>query len=487
MEQIIDETKANSLLLNAIMENCEEIITIKDLNYRYISCNDAFLEHFNLKSREEAIGKSIFEFLPKENASCIKENIEKSIRTKKPSRYKMHIIKDNINTIVQQTSSPVLDNGKIKYILTISRDITNDELIREELISKNNLLNSLLEYTPVMIYMKNKKKEYILGSKYAKDFAFKGYDRHVDCPRLDMENCANLTDEEDGKVIENKELILKEKCVLDFEKNPHWYNLVKAPVLKENGEVDGIITITRNIDRQKELENQKDIFVATLVHDLKNPLLAQISCLDLFKKGRFGALNEIQNEMLENTLESANYMKEMLFTMINTYKYESGNITLSKVETDIEALIKTCVKEASSMACERDIKLTIENNLKDNNIYMDSKQIRRVISNLLNNGINYAHEHTEFKIVLKENGENIEVALTNKGPLIDEKTKEHLFEKYITGANRYQKIGFGLGMYLSKKIIQAHDGDIWYKGENDSSTFTFSLPRKDLVKAKVKW
>ena len=487
MEQIIDETKANSLLLNAIMENCEEIITIKDLNYRYISCNDAFLEHFNLESREEVIGKSIFEFLPKEYASCIKENIEKSIRTKKPSRYKMRIIKDNLNKIVQQTSSPVLDNGKIKYILTISRDITNDELIREELISKNNLLNSLLEYTPVMIYMKNKKKEYILGSKYAKDFAFKGYDRHVDCPRLDMENCANLTDEEDRKVIENKELILKEKCVLDFEKNPHWYNLVKAPVLKENGEVDGIITITRNIDRQKELENQKDIFVATLVHDLKNPLLAQISCLDLFKKGRFGSLNEIQNEMLENTLESANYMKEMLFTMINTYKYESGNITLSKVETDIEALIKTCVKEASSMACERDIKLTIENNLKDNNIYMDSKQIRRVISNLLNNGINYAHEHTEFKIVLKENGENIEVAMTNKGPLIDEKTKEHLFEKYITGANRYQKIGFGLGMYLSKKIIQAHDGDIWYKGENDSSTFTFSLPRKDLVKAKVKW
>ena len=79
--------KADSILLNGLMDYCEEIITIKDLNYKYLTCNNAFLKHFNLTSQAQVIGKTVFEMLQADNADCIKKNIDKAIKSKKPQSY----------------------------------------------------------------------------------------------------------------------------------------------------------------------------------------------------------------------------------------------------------------------------------------------------------------------------------------------------------------------------------------------------------------
>ena len=78
--------------------------------------------------------------------------------------------------------------------------------------------------------------------------------------------------------------------------------------------------------------------------------------------------------------------------------------------------------------------------------------------------------------------------MTNFGPTIDDETKEHLFEKYISGRNKYQKVGFGLGMYLSKKVMEAHNGDICHIGNNEKNTFIITFPIKNNEKpSKIKW
>ena len=490
MTKIIEQNEANSVLFNALMENCKEIITIKDSSFRYIACNNAFLRHFDINDINDIIGKTIFEFLPKANAEIIKNNVEKVLKTSKSSTYTMKVKCKNIEKIVQQTLNPVFENNAIKYYLTISRDITEDENLKEKLIEKNIQLNTLLEYSPVLTYMKTKNKEYILGSKYAKDFVFKGIDKHVNNLQLDMDSVFKTTQEEDDKVINNQELIIKEKCVLDYDKNKHWYNLVKAPIIKDDGSIDGLITITRNIDKQKTLENQKDLFIATLVHDLKNPLLAQISSLDLVVKGYFGKLDDTQLEILTTTLESANYMKEMLYTLINTYKYDSGTVVLEKSDFNIEELIKTCIKEHSSLALEKEVEVVFETNLKDKDkiLTIDSKQIRRVIANLLNNGINYADKNSKFLISVVDKKDFVEISFSNQGILIDKTTQKHLFEKYITEANKYQRIGFGLGMYLSKKVLEAHDGTISYTSKlPNCNIFIATLPKNNTQRQRIVW
>ena len=489
MEDIPTKTEPVSLLLSGIMENCKEIITVKDINYKYLIFNNAFLNHFKLTKNDDIVGKSIFELVSEENALIMKINIDKAIETGLPQTYTLKVKIDGKNKIVKQTTTPLINNGKVEYILTISRDITKDEVVKDELIKMNSQLRTLLEYLPVLVYMKDKNKKYILGTKYAKDFVFNGEDKYSN-KIVDMSNAQKNTDEEDDYVLKNRKILRKVKTATDFEGQTHWYRILKAPIIRADNVIDGLVTITKNIDNEKELENQKDLFIATLVHDLKNPLLAQISSINQCCNGLFGELNDTQKEILSLTLESANYMKEMLYTLINTYKYDNGNILLNKENINIENLINTCIKEHLSISNEQNVKLIFKSTLKDKEkfILADEKQLRRVITNLLSNGINYAYENTDFNITTDIHNGILEIALENSGPPIDKNTQEHLFEKYISNANKYQKVGFGLGLYLSKKIMEAHDGKIYFVANGNFNKFVIELPTTSKNKSnRIYW
>lgn len=477
MVDISTQTNPISLLLSGIMENCQEIITVKDINYKYLVFNNAFLNHFKFLKEGEIIGKSIFELISEKNAMIMKNNIDKSIETGLPQTYVLEVNKGDKFKIIKQTSTPLISNGKVKYILSISRDITKDEILMNELIKKNSQLKTLLEYLPVLVYMKNKSKKYILGTKYAKDFVFKGHDRYSN-KVIDILKAQKETETEDDYVLKNRKILKKIKTATDTNGQTHWYRTIKAPIIRVDNVIDGLVTITKNIDNEKELENQKDLFIATLVHDLKNPLLAQISSINQCYKGVFGELNDTQKEILSLTLESANYMKEMLYTLINTYKYDNGNIQLNKKKINIENLINTCIKEHLPMSNEQKVKLIYNSSLKKDEKFIstDEKQLRRVITNLLSNGINYAYKDTDFNITTEIHNEILEISLENSGPPIDKNTQKHLFEKYISNANKYQKVGFGLGLYLSKKIIEAHNGKIYFIQNGNLNKFVIELP-----------
>lgn len=477
MVDISTQTEPISLLLSGIMENCQEIITVKDINYKYLVFNNAFLNHFKFLKEDEIIGKSIFELIPGKNAIIMKNNIDKSIETGLPQTYVLEENHGDKFKIIKQTSTPLISNGKVKYILSISRDITKDENLMNELIKKNSQLKTLLEYLPVLVYMKNKSKKYILGTKYAKDFVFNGHDRYSN-KVIDISNAQEDTETEDDYVLKNRKTLKKIKTATDTNGQTHWYRIIKAPIIRADNEIDGLVTITKNIDYEKELENQKDLFIATLVHDLKNPLLAQISSINQCYKGVFGELNDTQKEILSLTLESANYMKEMLYTLINTYKYDNGNIQLNKEKINIENLINTCIKEHLPMSNEQKVKLIYNSSLNKDEKFIsaDEKQLRRVITNLLSNGINYAYKDTDFNIITEIHNEILEISLENSGPPIDKNTQKHLFEKYISNANKYQKVGFGLGLYLSKKIIEAHNGEIYFIQNGNLNKFVIELP-----------
>lgn len=469
------------------MEHCQEMISIKDTDFRYLDCNKAFLNHFGFKSKEEVVGKTIFEVIPEKNLYFVKEHLEKALAIGAPQSYSFKI-KTNSPSLkfVQQTSTPIMSEGKITFILSISRDTTEDELLKAEILTKNSQLNTLLEHLPMLVYMKDKDLNYIVGSKYAKDFVTCGNDHYANNIQIDMEAASGETSEEDNYVLHNKKILVKEKVAKGLDEKQHWYKILKAPIFKDDNQINGLVTIAQNIDQYKALENQKDLFIATLVHDLKNPLLAQISSMELFNRGVFGELNDSQKEMMDITLESAYYLKEMLYTLINTYKYDNGNVKLQKESINIEDLIKTCLKENSSLAQKHSVTLDYKSLLKGDEkfIVIDKTQLRRVFSNLLNNGINYAYKDTTFEIVIEKSEGEICIAFENEGPPMDENTRKNIFEKYISEANKYQCVGFGLGMYLSKKVVEAHDGRITLECNGNYNKFIIHLPMTSNNKKK---
>lgn len=351
-----------------------------------------------------------------------------------------------------------------------------DESVVLDLINKNNQLSTVLEHSPLLVYMKDKNLNYITGSKYAKDFVVDGYDRYTNGNvHLDMNDAFPLTKEEDTYVLENKKTLIKEKMALDCNKEPHWYKICKAPILDDNGEVNGLVTITRNLDAEKQIEFQKEFFVATVAHDIKNPIAGQINILKLLKNGTFGSLNDEQSEIIDTMLESAVYLNDMLKSLLITYTADNGYIKLSKKEIELKSFLENCVKETAIAAQSKSVKIKFIFPNEDVKIVVDEMQIRRVVSNLLTNSLDHAFENTDIIVVLENKEDKIKVSIENQSEVIPEEIKMHMFEKYNTNSSSQR--GFGLGLYLSKKIITAHHGEIYFDAENTKNIFGFILPK----------
>ena len=234
---------------------------------------------------------------------------------------------------------------------------------------------------------------------------------------------------------------------------------------------------------------QKELFVATLVHDLKNPLTAQISAMEQLAKGVFGDVNSCQKEIIELTLNSCKYMQKLLYTVLETYKNENGQIKLNKTYFNPENFIKMCIKEHETLFNEKHLKQIFISKLKekDNILFADELQIKRVVENILNNQIFYAFKHTDIKIYLYKKEENIVFEFENTSPKIEETTKSQIFEKYKSGQISNQKLSTGLGLYLSKQIISAHKGKIYLIAKNTSNKFIFEIPQANTQKTQVVW
>ena len=246
------------------------------------------------------------------------------------------------------------------------------------------------------------------------------------------------------------------------------------------------------IKASQDLEKQRDIFISTLTHDLKNPLQAQISSMELLNSGTFGNLNKEQKEMLDLTIESAKYMREMLCTILTTYKYENGLIKLQKENFDVDKLIKICIRENFALAGEKKIKFNYNCSLKQNEkfLYGDLKQLRRVIGNIINNGISYAYPNTEFEITARMRLDTFVFEFKNNSPMIDEKLERRLFDKYASTTVGNIDLNSGLGLYLSRRVVEAHNGKIYHTGQANCNIFTFEIPQTvtdNLEKKYITW
>ena len=468
------ELTNSEYILNSIFKSCKALISIKDVNIKYVMVSNAFVDFFHLKDANAAIDKSPIEVWDHKIPKSIFETTKQAMEEKVLKKIFVEI-KDKYFEIVIH---PIINNDIVVGTLTFFHDITREETINNQLQEKITQLKTLLEYSPLLVYMKDKDLNFIEGSKYAKDFIYEGYDRYVDHDvHIDMEKAKELTDAEDNYVLASKETLIKEKMVLDHNSNSHWYKICKAPIKKRNGSINGIVTITRNIDAEKQLETQKELFVATLSHDLKNPLQGQINVLNLLRNGTFGDLNDEQKEIIDTLIESENFMKNMLYTLLDVYKVDSGNLKLNKQYFDVVNLIETCAKEGTVLAKGKNIVIRCNSKLdKKQKLYADESLLRRVIANILANGIEYAFNDTEITIDVTEKYNNIEFSITNHSPEMSAEIKASLFEKYTTEAKKYQKVGVGLGMYLSKKIVEAHEGDIRLDAKGTKNTIIFEIP-----------
>ena len=479
--RMIGKIAGKEYLFASVLKYCEDIITVKDLNLRYIAHNDSFLKLMGKKTNFSFVGMHMRDVISQHSSEVIEENLKDVIETLQTKSYVFHVNTERINKIIKQTSTPIIHEGKLEGILSISYDVTYEENLRAKLIEKNFQLRTLIENLPMLVYMKDKNRKLTVSTKASKDFVFNGYDKFAEGVQLDMDYSADNTENEDKFVLEHKELLVKEKSARDVNGKSHWYRIYKAPIIAPKQEACGLVTIAMNIDKEKQAENQKNLFLAALTHDLKNPLQAQISTLEMLNKGMFGDLNETQKEMLDMVIESSEYMRSMLHSLLQSCKDNNGVIFLHKNKFDIENLVKKCVKEVKNWGLSKGVNIKFSGLKSSDNklFYADEHQMCRVIGNIMNNSVNYAYDDTDVIVKLNKTDDKIVLSVTNTSDEISQDLADIIFDKYVCGNNLQSNINVGLGLYFCKKVVNAHQGEISLLAEKNKNTFLIELPFVD--------
>lgn len=476
-------------LLDAIFEYCEDIITVKDLDLKYIAYNKAFLRSI-IEGDEKTpiIGKSIDEVFPNnECAQVVINNTQKVISDLETNCYTFRHKIHGVNKIIKQTTTPIVRDGIVCGVLSVSRDVTREENLKTRLLEKNYQLNTLLENLPLLVYMKDKNRNLVVANNESRNFVLNGIDSYSDGVEIDMKNALPEVENEDNYVLQNKKYLQKEKVVKGSDGKQHWYKIHKAPILTSNNEINGLVAIAKNIDADKKLEHQRDLFLATLSHDLKNPLQAQISSLEMLYREYYGKIDECHQEILELVIESAKYMKDMLCTLLKTYKQNNGIIQLVYSRFDILSLMTKSIREVRDLGKIKNVEIRFNSKLTEDEklMYADENQLRRVIGNMLNNAINYAFENSVVDISIKlENGFYV-FDFKNESEEISESLKVNIFNKYVFGNPLESNSGVGLGLYFCRKILEAHDGTISLDNIGTKNTFSIKIPKLDEKSALI--
>lgn len=237
------------------------------------------------------------------------------------------------------------------------------------------------------------------------------------------------------------------------------------------------VSLEKMIFNEKESQKFKEDFIATLTHDMKTPVIAELNTLDFLLEGRFGELNEKQRQAIELMKNSNKELIELAEILLETYKMQQSELILNKQKTDIDKLLSDIVGEMLPIAQNSNIKIIINKKFKNLEAHIDAFQIKRVLKNLISNAISFSPSSSEILLESQKDTSYLKIAVTNHGQGISEEDLALIFKKYYSGVKKFRKIGTGLGLYLSNQIIKAHNGCIRVNSiKNDKTTFEIEIP-----------
>ena len=232
---------------------------------------------------------------------------------------------------------------------------------------------------------------------------------------------------------------------------------------------------------QEQLARIREDFVSTLTHDLKTPLLGAIETLKSFQGGQFGAVNSAQQRVIEMMTRSHRSTLQLVETVLDIYRYDTEGLKLQRSPVNLAEIVQEVIATLTDLAASRRVYVCL-NYGKSNFPHPlwvdgDALQLQRVFANLIINSINHSPRGGKVEVVLESISNKQQVLVLDSGPGITQDELPLLFERFYQGHSDRQAKGSGLGLYLSRQIIEAHNGTIWAENRSrQGALFGFRLP-----------
>lgn len=255
-----------------------------------------------------------------------------------------------------------------------------------------------------------------------------------------------------------------------------WVSNSAAPIFV-GGKLVGAVVVLADVTPLRELQEQMEILLHTVSHDLRTPLTviqgrAQLLERALGKPGQEGTARH----SLEAILAGVKRMNVMVQDLADSARLESGQLRLDRTSLDLLAFTLD-LKERLAGTLDTD-RIRVESPEGLPRVLADPNRLERILTNLIANALKYSEAATEVAVSLEEQEGEVVVSVLDRGPGIPPEDLPHLFQRFRrTRQGRHHSEGLGLGLYISRQLVEAHGGRIWVESEpGKGSAFSFTLP-----------
>jgi signal transduction histidine kinase len=370
---------------------------------------------------------------------------EKGIESQETHRALLNILED----VEESRSQAVEEKNKTLAIIT---NFTDGLLFFNE-------NNNLVLINPVAEDLLDVRAIEVISSSLLKKTSF---------PRF--EKAINILRESGDKKIFRKEVEIGENLIIE----------VSAVKIERGDKKIGTLLALHDVTREKLVERLKTEFVSLSAHQLRTPLSAIKWTLKMILDGDMGKINEEQRDLLTKTYESNERMISLINDLLSVTRIEEGRYVYKKEAVDLKEIVGNIVKNYKEEAKRRGINFNF-NDPKEKlpKAKVDVEKIKLAITNLIDNAIRYTPEGGKVIASLEKKNKSLEFSVKDSGIGVPEDQQQRLFTKFFraSSAVRIETEGSGLGLFICKNIIEAHNGEVWFESEEGKgSKFYFSIP-----------
>ncbi len=534
-EKVLDERNQILTLINSMPDR----IYIKDRESRFIIGNIHVAKIMDAKNPEDLIGKTDYDFYPKEMADeyhgdeqKLMENDIQLINKEEPG-----FDDSGEKIVVSTTKIPVKDDdGNVIGIVGIGRDITTQKEVEKEVLEKSKALqevNVLLEERQEEIQQQSEElqtqteslslanleleKLSVVASKtgnviiimdkdgnfeWVNDGFTEKYGMTLDeFIKAKGKNLRDTSSSEDIlKIVEdinkNKKPRLYNSSATDKNGKTIWSQTTISPVLDENGNIIRLIAIDSDISKLKEAEIEieeqrdklktlnatKDKFFSIIAHDLKNPFHSIMGFSDLLSRSFESLEDDKKKEFIKLINESSTSAYGLLENLLHWARTQTNRIKFEPAVLDLRMIIKEIFQMVSVNAENKGVSLIMPEGDDELKVFADYNMINTIIRNFISNSLKFTEKGGVISIQIRNENDRIYIGIKDTGVGMNEENKSKLFrlDEFHSTSGTSGESGTGLGLIICREFAIKHEGEIKVESEvGKGSTFTFDLALND--------
>ncbi|MCD4843459.1 MAG: PAS domain S-box protein [Methanosarcinales archaeon] len=471
----------------------------------YGAVNKARSDFLGIK-KSELEGRHLFDIIIKKEAQVCVAGNRKVFENKRQLHTEEWAINSKGKTrLLSITKIPKLsENGNIEYVICTADDITEQKQMKDALHEREEKLRKLIDTLTDMVFTLDMNGKFTYLNPVCERMANRSISDLLGLSFTEVlvPKYIEPTLQKFRQGITSGTTSIYEVELVDKNGGSFPVELNVASLIDANGKIIGRLGVARDITERKqaeqELTNQRDElkiqsqelaaasktkseFLANMSHELRTPLNSVIGFSEILHDLTFGPLNEKQLKYVNNVLISGKHLLALINDILDLSKVEAGKMEIIYEDFSVSTVINEVKTLVVSIALKKHIMIDVTVDEKLTTIHADVGKFKQILFNLMSNAIKFSPNDSAITIDAQCINDMAQIAITDTGIGISKDDQKKLFQSFVQvdASTSRQFGGTGLGLALTKRLVELHDGKVWVESElGKGSTFTFTLPLK---------